>query len=185
MRPVCSSGLVSVCNLDARPSTPQSMSTSPSFQCRSNQNIWPRVSCYGNNPRSPKVVPELASFKLSYVSPENHKIGKSGWWKLGRKSWVWRRKTGFENFSLDENECFEVDLQFGKVNTNQALSKNVRKWPKTISKNAYKKNEIYTIWQIVSKIADLYMVFMWFYIVFNFFLIFYYNYYYDYIGPAK
>ena len=48
----------------------------------------------------------LASFKLSYVSPENHKIGKSGWWKLGRKSGVWRRKTGFENFSLNENGCF-------------------------------------------------------------------------------
>ena len=26
----------------------------------------------------------LGSFKLSYVSPENDKIGKSGWWKLGR-----------------------------------------------------------------------------------------------------
>ena len=48
----------------------------------------------------------LASFKLSYVSPENHKIGKSGWWKWGRKSGVWRRKTGFENFLLDENESF-------------------------------------------------------------------------------
>ena len=45
----------------------------------------------------------LASFKLSYVTPENHKIGKSGWWKLGRKSGVWRPKTGFENFSLNEN----------------------------------------------------------------------------------
>ena len=48
----------------------------------------------------------LASFKLSYVSPENHKIGKSGWWKWGRKNGVWRRKTGFENFLLDENESF-------------------------------------------------------------------------------
>ena len=58
---------------------------------------------------------KLASFKLSYVSPENDKIGKMGWWKLGRKSGVWRPKTGFQNFLLDENECFEVDLQFGKV----------------------------------------------------------------------
>ena len=46
----------------------------------------------------------------SYVSPENDKIGKNGWWKWGRKSGVWRRKTGFENFLLDENESFEVDL---------------------------------------------------------------------------
>ena len=46
---------------------------------------------------------------------ENQKIEKSGWWKLGRKSGVWRPKTGFQNFLLDENECFEVDLQFGKV----------------------------------------------------------------------
>ena len=52
----------------------------------------------------------LASFELSYVNAENDKIGKSGWWKLGRKSEVWRRKTGFENFLLDENGCFEVDL---------------------------------------------------------------------------
>ena len=52
----------------------------------------------------------LGSFKLSYVSPENHKIGKSGWWRWRRKSGVWRRKTGFENFSFDENWCFEVDL---------------------------------------------------------------------------
>ena len=49
------------------------------------------------------ILLKLASFKLSYVSPENHKIGKSGWWKLGRKSGVWRRKTGFENFSFNEN----------------------------------------------------------------------------------
>ena len=70
-----------------------------------------------------RTQPSLASFKLSYVSPENHKIGKSGWWKLGRKSGVWRRKTGFENFSLDENWCFEVDLEFGKV-------KKMRWWRK-------------------------------------------------------
>ena len=48
-------------------------------------------------------VATLGSFKLSYVSPENHKIGKMGWWKLGRKSGVWKRKTGFQNFSLNEN----------------------------------------------------------------------------------
>ena len=47
--------------------------------------------------------PGLASFKVSYVSPENHKIGKSGWWRMGEKNGVWRRKTGFENFSLNEN----------------------------------------------------------------------------------
>ena len=57
----------------------------------------------------------LGSCKLSYVSPENGKIEKMGWWKLGRKSGVWRPKMGFENFSLDENLCFEVDLKFGKV----------------------------------------------------------------------
>ena len=73
----------------------------------------------------------LGSFKLSYVSPENDKIGKSGWWKLGRKSGVWRRKTGFENLLLDENECFEVDLQFGKVKKIKIIAKNGRKWPKT------------------------------------------------------
>ena len=52
----------------------------------------------------------LGTFKLSYVSPENHKIGKMGWWKLGRKSGVWRPKTGFQNFSLNENGSFEYEL---------------------------------------------------------------------------
>ena len=31
---------------------------------------------------------------------------------------------GFQNFLLDENECFEVDLQFGEV-------KKMRCWRKT------------------------------------------------------
>ena len=40
----------------------------------------------------------LASFKLSYVSPENHKIGKSGWWKWGEKKWSLEAKNGLREF---------------------------------------------------------------------------------------
>ena len=57
-----------------------------------------------------EFLKKLASYKLSYVSPENHKIEKNGWWEWGRKSGVWRRNTGFENFSFNEDGCFEVDL---------------------------------------------------------------------------
>ena len=74
-------------------------------------NVMPGFRTSGRDVEHPIFIfpklPEtsyLASFKLSYVSPENDKIGKSGWWKLGRKSGVWRRKTGFENLLLDENE---------------------------------------------------------------------------------
>ena len=35
--------------------------------------------------------------------------------EVGEKKWSLEAKTGFQNFLLDENECFEVDLQFGKV----------------------------------------------------------------------
>ena len=82
------------------------------FEIRKNVQIQKNRSSENFGGRVPY---NLGSFKLSYVSPENDKIGKMGWWKLGRKSVVWGPKTGFQNFLLDEYECFEVDLQFGKV----------------------------------------------------------------------
>ena len=85
------------------------------FACRPFVHASPHAKPYQIKIKVIKNPMYLGSFKLSYVGPENHKIGKMGWWKLGRKRGVWRRKTGFENFSLNENWCFEVDLQFGEV----------------------------------------------------------------------
>ena len=40
----------------------------------------------------------LGSFKLSYVSPENHKIGKMGWWKMEEKKWSLEAENGLREF---------------------------------------------------------------------------------------
>ena len=84
--------------------------------------------------RLPPNFPNLGSFELSYVSPENDKIEKMGWWKLGRKSGVWRRKTGFENFLLDENESVLMRTLIWRGQKNDILAKKCRKWPKRFSK---------------------------------------------------
>ena len=66
---------------------------------------------------------------------------------MGRKSGVWRRKTGFQNFLLDENECFEVDLQFGKVKKIRYWRKRAENGRKDFLKIFGWKPEIYPIWQ--------------------------------------
>ena len=43
----------------------------------------------------------LASFKLSYVSPENDKIGKNGVVEVGEKKWSLEAKNGLREFFVE------------------------------------------------------------------------------------
>ena len=52
------------------------------------------------NSKKPAHIRSLC--KLSYVSPENHKIEKM-FNEKGSKKWSLEAKTGFQNFSFNEN----------------------------------------------------------------------------------
>ena len=80
-------------------------------------------------------VLKLASFKLNYVSPENHKIGKSGWWK-------WREKVEFGG-EKQASRCF-CWMKMNRFDTNFKMERS-KKWddsqklPKMAEKAFWKK----------------------------------------------
>ena len=83
-----------------------------------------------------QIPNELASIKLSYISPENDKIEK-----INYKNEEWeiefggKKKTGFQNLSFKENWCFQYGLRYGKVKNMKCYWEAAEKYQKQIMNN--------------------------------------------------
>ena len=79
------------------------------------------------------LSPFLASSNFSKFRPDVRNSGRTfevpveclEKWRI--KNWVWSPKTGFQNFSLKGNWCFEYELWYAEV-------KNIRYYRKTANK---------------------------------------------------